>query len=78
MDKDGNQEAEQREHPQGTLTSILFEQERPRVRTAVVYAVEGTIPEAMRAGLIGGFAAVGAGYSTALVPTSLDTRNAAP
>ena len=34
------------------MHSVPLEKERPRVRTAVVYAVEGTIPEAMRAGLI--------------------------
>lgn len=43
---------DQRADSAAQCIQFLFEKERPRVRTAVVYAVEGTIPEAMRAGLI--------------------------
>lgn len=43
---------DQRADSAAQCIQFLFEKERPRVRTAVVYAVEGTIPESMRAGLI--------------------------
>lgn len=43
---------DQRADSAAQCIQFLFEKERPRVRTAVVYAVEGAIPEAMRAGLI--------------------------
>ncbi|WP_368918804.1 phosphoribosylformylglycinamidine synthase [Corynebacterium striatum] len=43
---------DQRADSAAQCIQFLFEKERPRVRTAVVYAVEGAIPEAMRVGLI--------------------------
>ncbi|AKK02587.1 phosphoribosylformylglycinamidine synthase [Corynebacterium epidermidicanis] len=43
---------DQRADSAAQCIQFLFEKERPVVRTAVLYAVEGEIPEAMRKGLI--------------------------
>lgn len=43
---------DQRADSAAQCIQFLFEKERPTVRTAVLYAVDGEIPEAMRAGLI--------------------------
>lgn len=43
---------DQRADSAAQCIQFLFEKERPQVRTAVLYAVEGGIPEAMRSGLI--------------------------